>query len=376
MATHFELDAAPDIELSIIPSNGKVNHNILAYLTFAISSHCSFKCAYCGEGGETTASFKPRASLEFVIERAQIAYDYGIRKFRLTGGEPTEHTRFDEMVDFISGLEDASLLVNTHGGMILRKKEWLSSLKPNVRFAVSLDTLRQDYFDKLTGTVGRFIAVLEGIKFLADRGSLTRLNMVVHKENIGEVFSMIDFCRSLGCNLKLLEVSSAPVPFSNWEDLYVNLAPLEEELTKRTAKVESHQYSRSFGIPMPIYTIDGVQVTVKCAAHGTRYDTHGICKGCSLYPCHEGLYDMYLLPDGRLCGCRWSETSVARGENFREQLDYMVKAFQRAEWLKLEHMRPMQTVPSFVQHIKVWRRRGKTLMPIEPSLASKIVNIE
>ena len=103
---------------------------------------------------------------------------------------------------------------------------------------------------------------------------------------------------------------------------------------------------------MPIYHIGGVKVTVKASSHGARYDTSGICKKCEYFPCHEGLYDLYLIPDGRLCGCRWSETSVAKGETFLDHLIYLAEAFQRAEWLERGEMKPMVPMPRFVQHTR------------------------
>jgi len=333
----------------ILPDQ-KIQNNILPFLSFPITKYCPFRCIYCGEGGETTASFDTNATFKFVQEHASFGYQYGIRKFRLTGGEPTSHPDFEAMTEFISSFDDAFVLINSNGTKINTRRNWVYKLSKNVKFAVSLDTLKSDLFDHFTRTKGRFNEVSEGIRVLAESGNLYRLNMVVTKLNVNEVFSLITFCQNIGCNLKLLEVCSVPIPYGSWEDLYVPLDDIEDELAKQATMIKSHQYSRGFGIPMPIYQIDNVYVTIKSSRHGAHYDKEGICKDCQYYPCHEGVYDLYLLPDGRLCGCRWSETSVAKGETFLERLSYLANVFQRAEWVNPKSMKAMQPMPQFVLH--------------------------
>ena len=334
----------------VIPPSQKVRENILPYLTFPLTTSCIFRCAYCGKGGETTASHEPMVAYEFVVSRTLQAYDYGIRKFRLTGGEPTLHKRFGDLLAFFGGFEDTYLLVNTNAALIKKRRDLLTYANENVYFAASLDSLDRDNFDRISGTSGYFDDVVDGIKMLADRGNLLRINMVVNHWNVHEVFPMIDFCRDLGCHLKLLDVVSVPIPYRDWDALHVCTDSLEDELAEHADSVESHQYARSFGTPCTIYTIVGVRVTVKSTSHGSRYDVGGICKECPYFPCHEGLYDLFLLPDGRLCGCRWSETGVSPGVTFAEVLDNLIKVFQRADWYQFDRVESMLPHPNFVQH--------------------------
>jgi len=334
----------------VISPERKQKENILPYLTFPLTTSCMFQCAYCGQGGETTASHKAMPTYEFVVDRTLQAYDYGVRKFRLTGGEPTLHKRFGDMLAFFSQVPDVFLLVNTNAALIGRNEHLLNNAGVNVHFAASLDSLDRCNFDRITGTDGYFDDVIRGIRLLAAHGNLFRLNMVVNRWNIHEVFSIIDFCRELGCNLKLLDVVSVPIPFNDWDNLHICTDPLEDELAERADYFELHQYARSFGTPCNIYTVDGVRVTVKSTSHGSHYDTEGICKGCPYFPCHEGVYDLFLLPDGRLCGCRWSEESVSSGNTFLEMLDTLVKVFQRAKWYHPSEVVSMKPYPTFTQH--------------------------
>ena len=342
MARHTDFD--------VISPEQKTRENILPYLTFPLTKNCIFRCAYCGQGGETTASYQTTPTFKFIVDHTLQAYNYGIRKFRLTGGEPTLHQRFGDVLLFFSQFEDIFLLVNTNAALIKMKAPLLSNAGRNTHFAVSLDSLDRDNFDRLSGTKGYFDDVIDGIKILAKHGSLYRLNMVVSTWNVHELFSIIDFCRELECDLKLLDVVSVPEPFGERGNLHLNTDRIEDELACQAEKFESHQYARSFGTPCNIYTIDGVRVTVKSTSHGSHYDVEGICKGCPYFPCHEGLYDLFLLPDGRLCGCRWSETSVSLGNDFLESLDNLVGVFKRSTWYQPSEIVSMSPHPVFTQH--------------------------
>jgi len=57
-----------------------------------------------------------------------------------------------------------------------------------------------------------------------------------------------------------------------------------------------------------------------------------------------------MLPDDRLCGCRWSSTSVSNGEDFREALNNLIEVYQRAEWFLPETVTSMNPFPEFVAY--------------------------
>jgi len=75
-------------------------------------------------------------------------------------------------------------------------------------------------------------------------------------------------------------------------------------------------------------------VTVKNSKKGSHYDLAGdnaLCKKCVHFPCHEGLYDLFCLADGRLCSCRWTEKQ--RFDDPILQMDWLVDAFKNAEYV-------------------------------------------
>jgi len=258
----------------------------------------------------------------------------GIRKFRLTGGEPFLHPEIENILRFFSD-RGVFTLVNTNGRHVVEHRTPFIELNDNVRIAVSLHTLNDASFYAITGTSKGYSKIVKGIEYLAETGHLHRLNMVVTTFNQNEVKSMIEYCRSLGCALKVHEIVAVPYPFRDRESVLIPVAPIERELRLVSSQVLPHEYSESFGIPCRRYVVNGVVVHVKSLGHGSRYDLEGLCTDCSHMPCHEGLYDLYVLPDGNVLPCRWCEEAY-EGLPFDEQLKQSVAAFQRAEYVAHE----------------------------------------
>jgi molybdenum cofactor biosynthesis enzyme MoaA len=326
------------IPFEMISPHDKQAFHILPYLTFPLTKSCVFHCLYCGDGGELTISKTHSFDYESLTQWVKSAQGIGIRKFRLTGGEPFLHPRIAGILD-VFGPEPATyLLVNSNAALLTKYGEALKRCGPNVHFALSLDSLREEVFDRITRSKGYYDGVRGGIDMVAGLGRLLRLNMVVNKLNIGEVFDIVAMCRELRCDLKLLDVVSVPLPHSPYTDMYVSTEGLEAELGARANGAELHEYSRSFGTPCRIFCIDGVRVTMKSVRHGSRFDRNGSCRGCKYYPCHEGLYDMFVLPDGRGFGCRWSESSMAPKLDRAGVLQWLITSFQQTTWARQEEV--------------------------------------
>lgn len=321
---------------------------IMPFLTFPLTKKCNFKCEYCGYGGELSASMVETQEFNVLCERIIASYKEGVRKFRFTGGEPF---LFPQIKDLLMFMNDLSIytLINTNGSLVSKYKDVLYPLQDNIHFAVSLDSLNASTFSKMSGTKEMFKKVLEGIEILVDTKRLLRLNMVVTSYNINEVEKVIEYCQKLKCNLKLLDVVSVPLPYGKREDIHVSFVELEEKFLKNCDSYKEHQYARSFGTPCKIYNFSGVEVTVKSTWNGSHYDVDGICTNCSYFPCHEGLYDIFSLPDKRIVGCRWCEESVVnKSENFVENLTEMSSIFQRADYVSRNTNFAMKPEPDFV----------------------------
>lgn len=310
----------------------KDNEKWIPFLSFPITQFCNFRCTYCGIGGEATASANRTITVSQVNKIVELASQKGVRKYRITGGEPFTHKNIGEILDIFNNL-GAFTLVNTNGSLLTRNEEILRKLNNNIKFAVSLDTLVPEKLPTISG-VNVHKDVIEGIRLLKELGLLMRLNMVVTKYNYDEIYNMIAFCNELGCDLKLLDVVSVPVPFGTRQSIYQEISSLEEEFSDKCDCVLSHEYTRGFGTPCKRYCFGNTRVTVKNSVKGSHYDRNGdnaICKECPYFPCHEGLYDLFALADGRICSCRWTEKQES--EDTSVQLDYLISAFKRSQYI-------------------------------------------
>ncbi len=132
------------------------------YLRISVTDRCNLRCLYCRpEGQVSQAGNSPILSAEEIVRVARLAGTFGVRKIRLTGGEPLLRPEILQIVRDIKalGLRDLSLTTN---GILL--KEYAGPLKDAGldRVNVSLDSLRADRFKEITGG-GKLEEVLAGI---------------------------------------------------------------------------------------------------------------------------------------------------------------------------------------------------------------------
>lgn len=310
-----------------------VKQDWLPFLSFPITKKCNFHCLYCGSGGEATASNNEIISVDTIREYVTHGMERGLTKFRITGGEPFLHPQIDEILSFLDST-GCYILVNTNGSLIGNHKDTIEKLSSNVKFAVSFDTLKSERLE-IISKVKCHEKIVENVRFLSQSGNLLRLNMVINKHNCDEVYDIIDFCQELKCDLKILDVVSVPVPFSDdRQDFYREVNSLEAEFAKKCDSIYSHEYSRGFGTPCYRYRFKDVYVTIKNSKKGSHYDVDaadGICKECKHYPCHEGLYDLFCLSDGRICSCRWTEQQ--KFDSYKQQMNWLIDVFRRSRFV-------------------------------------------
>ena len=169
--------------------NGKIN-----YLRLSVTDRCNLRCIYCmPEEGVDFLPHKEILRYEEMFRIIQIAMDCGIRKVRLTGGEPLARKGFIPFVkelSHLSGLEEITLTTN---GVLLKASA--ASLKEAGihRINISLDSLDPGVFARITGK-DQYHQVWEGIEEAERLGfDPIKINVVVMKGfNDGEI---LDFAR-------------------------------------------------------------------------------------------------------------------------------------------------------------------------------------
>src|SRR3954462_14576036 len=140
-------------------------------LRISVTDRCNFRCIYCmPEEGVRWLPKDDILSFEEIEEVVRAAIEvHGIRRFKLTGGEPTVRHGIVDLVRLlrkIDGIEDLSLTTN---GFVLEDLALPFKESGLDRVTVSIDSLRPDRFKQITRT-GDLHAVLRGVDRAADVG--------------------------------------------------------------------------------------------------------------------------------------------------------------------------------------------------------------
>ena len=205
------------------------------YLRLSVTDRCDFRCVYCmAEDME----FSPKAKVLSLEELGQVAEAFvamGVRKIRLTGGEPLIRHNIMQLVEYLGALPGLDELVLTTNGSQLPR------LAPGLRDAgvkrvnISLDSLDPRRFRRLTRT-GHLDQVLAGIDAACDAGfERVRLNAVILRgRNDDEVLDLVDFARKKAIDIAFIE--EMPLGRIEEHDRALSLATsdwLREQITAR-----------------------------------------------------------------------------------------------------------------------------------------------
>lgn len=178
----------------------------ITYLRLSVTDRCDFRCVYCMAEEMT---FLPRAQLLTLEEMTTIAHcftELGVRKIRITGGEPLIRRDVIKLFEQLGQLPLLDELTLTTNGSHLRK------LAPELRDAgvkrinISLDTLQPARFKELTRT-GDLTKVLDGIEAARGAGfERIKLNSVVMKNrNADEVMDLVNFALEKQLDISFIE---------------------------------------------------------------------------------------------------------------------------------------------------------------------------
>ena len=208
----------------------------ISYLRISVTDRCDFRCIYCMSEHMT---FLPKAdvlSLEEIDRIASAFVRRGVRKLRLTGGEPLVRRGILDLVRSLSRHLDSGALdeltLTTNGSQLARHAADLAAAGVR-RINVSLDTLDEAKFARITRW-GRLPQVLEGIAAAKAAGLHVKINMVALKGlNEDEVETMLRWCGEAGHDLVLIETMPLGEVEEDRTDRYLPLSTVRRDLETR-----------------------------------------------------------------------------------------------------------------------------------------------
>ena len=154
-------------------------------LRISVTDRCNFRCVYCmpREVYGRDYAFLPRSQVLSFEEIARVAgafHGLGVRKLRLTGGEPLLRRELERRVAMLAALPDAEVTMTTNGALLARKAQLLADAGL-ARVTVSLDSVDEDTFRTMHDVEVPLAQVLEGIDAAAAAGLPVKVNTVVKR---------------------------------------------------------------------------------------------------------------------------------------------------------------------------------------------------
>ncbi len=237
-------------------------------MRISITQRCNFRCRYCHHEGITETSHNEMTPQE--IKRiVSLGVRFGVRKVKLTGGEPLVREDVVEIVEGIAGvkgIEDLSMTTNAY-----YLADYAHELKRAGldRVNISLDTLRSEVFSWITrgGDLSRVVA---GVEAAIDAGlTPVKINMVVMRGiNDNEIHEMLARFSGENVILQLIELVASDREF--FQRYFFDLDGFEEELAKRAIAV----HERRFMHGRRQYQLNGARVEVIKPMHNSRFCAH------------------------------------------------------------------------------------------------------
>ena len=240
----------------------------LTYLRLAVTDRCNLRCTYCmpAEG----INYMPERELlswEEMFRLTRILHEMGIKKVRITGGEPFVRNGLLDFLTNLAGLKDLEICLTTNGVFV---GDYIESLqKLGVRHInLSLDSLDRDRFQQITRR-DDFAKVYENLIRLIDAGFQVKINAVVMQgKNEEDIIALTEFAREHPVSVRFIE----EMPFNGSglveEKLFWDHARILERIRSQFQNLKARPFL--FGETANTYEIPGFKGNVGIIAAFTR----------------------------------------------------------------------------------------------------------
>jgi GTP 3',8-cyclase len=249
----------------------------VTYLRVSVTDRCDFRCTYCMAEDMTFLPKKDLLTLEELDRLCSAFIEKGVRKLRLTGGEPLVRKNIMHLVRELSrhletgALEELTL--TTNGSQLHRFAGELADCGVK-RINVSLDTLDAQKFRTITRW-GDLSRVMAGIEAAERAGLKIKINAVALKGfNDAEIPSMLEWAHGRGMDMTVIETMPMGEIDADRTDQYLPLSQLRADLERRFTLTD---------IP---FKTGGPARYVEVAETGGRLGfitpmTHNFCESCN-----------------------------------------------------------------------------------------------
>lgn len=266
------------------------------YVRISVTDRCDFRCVYCMAEEMTFLPRQQVLSLEEIYQIAKAFTELGVRKLRLTGGEPLVRRNVMTLIEQLGQLEGLEELLLTTNGSQLEKLAVPLRDAGVTRINISLDSLDAERFHQMTRT-GNLDKVKRGVEAAVRAGfkGLRMNSVILRGRNDHEVMDLLEYALGLGINIAFIE----EMPLGEISD------------HARAETMVSNEEIRQ--IIQQRYSLDPVEMTTagpsryyRIAGHDSRVGfispvSHNFCDTCNR---------VRLTVEGRLLLCLGNEHSM------------------------------------------------------------------
>ncbi|GAA8394793.1 GTP 3',8-cyclase MoaA [Helicobacter pylori] len=267
-------------------------NRVIDYIRVSVTKQCNFRCQYCMP--TTPLDFfddEELLPLDNVLEFLKIAIDEGVKKIRITGGEPLLRKGLDEFIAKLHAYnKEVALVLSTNGFLLKKMAKGLKDAGLS-RVNVSLDSLKSDRVLKISQKDALKNA-LEGIEESLKVGLKLKLNMVVMKGvNDDEILELLEYAKNRSIQIRYIEFMEN----THAKSLVKGLK--EEEILDLIAQkykiIETENPKKGSS---KIYTLEnGYQFGI-IAPHSDDF-----CQSCNR---------IRLASDGKICPCLYYQDAI------------------------------------------------------------------
>ena len=212
------------------------------YLRVSVTDRCDLRCTYCMAEDVTFLPRQEVLTIEEIIKLIDVFNELGVKKFRLTGGEPLVRKNIISVIEHLFELKKQNKIIEhtlTTNGTNLEKYSHILKENGIDRINVSLDSLSSEKYKEITKW-GDLEKVKNGIRSAINEGIKVKINTVLTQDfNDEEIFEIIDWCKKNSCDISLIEVMPIGSIGEKRFDQYLSMKTFEEKLLKKLELIPS-----------------------------------------------------------------------------------------------------------------------------------------
>lgn len=280
---------------------------VIDYMRISVIDRCNLRCVYCmPSSGVRPFNHKDILSYEEIVGIVKVAAGLGVRKVRITGGEPLIRKDLEYLISSLNGIEGIEDISLTTNGVLLADKAFTLAAAGLRRVNVSLDSFIPERYTEITRG-GSIDAVLRGIQEAENAGLFpVKINMVpVRGFNDDEIRHFARLTIEKPCHVRFIEFMPIGAKDAWSREKYISteeikervsqIAPLEPVKVRRAGPARYFRFRGAAGVIGFISPI-----------------THHFCGSCNR---------LRLTADGKLRPCLFSETEIDLKSSIRMGAD-------------------------------------------------------